>query len=93
MSLGLPHLEMAGWGVFIAPNTKLAVVEKLLFSAAHRTVWWFTGQCAVHCSVRLAVALTPQTTVGVQAFQTGHSGCYTEQSGGLFSTVPPRTSR
>jgi hypothetical protein len=29
MLLGLPHLEMAGWGVFIAPNTKLAVGEKL----------------------------------------------------------------
>jgi hypothetical protein len=29
MSLGLPNLEMAGWGVFIAPNTKLAVGEKL----------------------------------------------------------------
>jgi hypothetical protein len=30
MLLGLSHLEMAGWGVFIAPNTKLAVGEKLL---------------------------------------------------------------
>jgi hypothetical protein len=29
MSLGLPHLGMAGWGVFIAPNTKLAIGEKL----------------------------------------------------------------
>jgi hypothetical protein len=28
MLLGLPHLGMAGWGVFIAPNTKLAVGEK-----------------------------------------------------------------
>jgi hypothetical protein len=30
MLLGLPHLEMAGWGVFIAPNTNRAVGEKLL---------------------------------------------------------------
>jgi hypothetical protein len=30
MSLRLLHLEMAGWGVFIAPNTKLAVGGKLL---------------------------------------------------------------
>jgi hypothetical protein len=29
MLLGLPRIEMAGWGVFIAPNTKLAVGEKL----------------------------------------------------------------
>jgi hypothetical protein len=48
MSLGLPHLEMAGWGVFIAPNTKLAVGGKLLLSVVHRTVW-----CP--CPVRLAV--------------------------------------
>jgi hypothetical protein len=29
MLLGLPHIEMAGWGVLIAPNTKLAIGEKL----------------------------------------------------------------
>jgi hypothetical protein len=29
MLLGLPHLEMAGWGVFIAPNTNLVVRGKL----------------------------------------------------------------
>jgi hypothetical protein len=29
MLLGLRHLGMAGWGVFIAPNTKLVVGEKL----------------------------------------------------------------
>jgi hypothetical protein len=28
MLLGLPHLGMAGWSVFIAPNTKLVVGEK-----------------------------------------------------------------
>jgi hypothetical protein len=38
MSLGLPHMEMAGWGVFIAPNTKLVVGGKLLLSVVHRTV-------------------------------------------------------
>jgi hypothetical protein len=55
MSLGLPHLEMAGWGVFIAPNTKLAVGGKLLLSVVHRTVRWghWTVQCP--CPVRLAV--------------------------------------
>jgi hypothetical protein len=29
MLLGISHLEIVGWGVFIAPNTKLAVGEKL----------------------------------------------------------------
>ena len=36
--------------------------------------------------MRLAVGLTPQTTVGTQVFYTG-------QSGGLLSTVQPGTSR
>jgi hypothetical protein len=92
MLLGLPHLGMASWGVFISPNTKLAVGEKLPLSAAHRTVRWCTGQCTVHCLVRLAVGLTPQATVSVHAFYTEHSGLHTGQSGGLLSTVPPRTS-
>jgi hypothetical protein len=37
--------------------------------------------------------LTPQVTVGAQAFYTGHSGHHTGQFGGLLSIVPPRTSR
>jgi hypothetical protein len=48
MLFGLPHLGMVGWCVFIAPNAKLAVGEKLLLSAAHRTI-----RCL--CPVRLAV--------------------------------------
>jgi hypothetical protein len=40
MLLGLPHLEMAVWVVFIFPNKILAVGEKLLLSEAHRTVRW-----------------------------------------------------
>jgi hypothetical protein len=44
MLLGLPHLRMPVGGVFIAPNTIVAVGEKLLLSAAHRTVRWCTGQ-------------------------------------------------
>jgi hypothetical protein len=39
MLLGLPHIEMPVEGVFIAPNTKLAVGEKLLLSVAYRTVY------------------------------------------------------
>jgi hypothetical protein len=68
MSLGLPHLEMAGWGVFIAPNTNRAVGEKLLLSVSHRTVRWCTGQRTVACPVRLAVALSEQVTVGTACF-------------------------
>jgi hypothetical protein len=68
MSLGLPHLEMAGWGVFIAPNTNRAVGEKLLLSAAHRTVRWCIEQRTVACPVRLAVALSEQVTVGAAGF-------------------------
>jgi hypothetical protein len=78
MSLGLPHMEMASWGVFIAPNTNIAVGGKLLLSVVHRTV-----RCP--CPVRLAVGLSEQVTVGVQAFYTGLSGLHTGQSGGLPS--------
>jgi hypothetical protein len=72
--------------VFIGPNTKLAVGDKLLLSAAHRTV-----RCPY--PVRLAVGLTLQVTVGAQAFYTRQSGLHTGKSGGLLSVVPPGTSR
>jgi hypothetical protein len=72
--------------VFIGPNTKLAVGDKLLLSAAHWTV-----RCP--CLVRLAVGLTLQVIVGVQAFYTRQSRLHTGKSGGLLSIVPPRTSR
>jgi hypothetical protein len=55
MSLGLAHLEMAGWGVFIAPNTKLAVGGKLLLSMVHWTVRWGHRIVRCPCPVRLAV--------------------------------------
>jgi hypothetical protein len=93
MLLGLPHLGMVGWGVFIASNTKLAIGEKFLLSAAHRTVWWRTRQSGALCPVRLAIGLTPQVTIGAHDFYTGHSEHHTGQSGGFLSIVPPRTSR
>jgi hypothetical protein len=55
MLLGLPHLEMVGWGVFIGLNTILAVGEKLLLSATHRTVRWRHQTVWCRCLVRLAV--------------------------------------
>jgi hypothetical protein len=91
--LGSHTLEWPIGGVFIALHTKLTVGEKLLLSAAHRTVRWCTGQCTVHCPVRLVVGLTLLATVGVQTFYTGHSRCHTEQSDGFSSPVPLGTSR
>jgi hypothetical protein len=89
MLLELPHLRMAGWGVFIAPNTIVAVGEKLLLSAAHRTVRWSIGQRIVACPVRLAVALSDplleQVTVGTTGFPHRTVRCATGQSGGLLS--------
>jgi hypothetical protein len=63
-----------------------------VLSAAHRTIQWYIRQCTVHCPVCLAVGLTPQATVGAQAFYTGHSELHIGQFGGLLSSVPPKTS-
>jgi hypothetical protein len=93
MLLGLPHLEMTGWGCIYRPQHKSSRWRKVVLSAAYRIVRWCTGQCTIHYPVRLAVGLTPQTTIGAQAFYTGHSRLHTGQSGALLSTVPPRTSR
>jgi hypothetical protein len=72
MLLRLPHMEMAGWGCIYSPNTNRAVGEKLLLSAAHRTVRWCTGQRTVACTVRLAVTLSgtlsEQVTIGAACF-------------------------
>jgi hypothetical protein len=46
--LGSHTLKWPVVGVFIAHNTKLAVGEKLMFSTAHRTVRWCTGQSGAH---------------------------------------------
>jgi hypothetical protein len=59
--------------VYIGPNSKIAVGEKLQFSAAHRTVRWCTGQRTVACPVCLAVALSEQVTVGAADFSTPDS--------------------
>jgi hypothetical protein len=79
-------------GCIYSPQHKTSCWRKVVLSAAPQTVRWCTGRCTFRCSVRLAVDLTPQATVGTQAFYTGHFGCHTGQSGGLLSTVPPGTS-
>jgi hypothetical protein len=80
-------------GCIYSPQYKTSRWRKVVLSVAHRTVRWCTGQCTVHCPVRLAVGLTLQPTDGAHAFYTGHSECCTGQSGGILSIVPPRTSR
>jgi hypothetical protein len=93
MLLGLPHLEMAGWGCIYSPQHNRAVGEKFLFSAAHRTVRWCTGQRTVACPVRLAVALSEQVTVGAAGFphRTVRPSHRTVRWSSL--RVPPGTSR
>jgi hypothetical protein len=68
MLLGLPHLEMAGWGCIYSPQHKYSRWRKVLLSASNRTVRWCTGQRTVACPVRLAVALSEQVTVGATGF-------------------------
>jgi hypothetical protein len=80
--LGLPHLGMTGWGCIYSPQYKTSSWRKV------------AALCGTPDSlVRLAIGLTPQVTVGAQAFYTGHSRHHVGQSGGLLSTVPPGTSR
>jgi hypothetical protein len=76
-----------GWlgEVYIGPNSKIAIGEKLQFSAAHRTVWCCTGQRTVACPVRLAVALSEQVTVGATGFSTLDSLVLTPDSPVVFS--------
>jgi hypothetical protein len=62
MFLGLQHLQMAGWGVFIASPTLLAVGQKAAAFCwrAHRTV-----RCASDRALFTVQCLPRQLTVGV----------------------------
>jgi hypothetical protein len=71
--------------VYIGSNSKIAVGEKLQFSAAHWTVRWCTRQRTVACPVRLAVALSEQVTVGAAGFSTPDSLVLTPDSPVVFS--------
>jgi hypothetical protein len=71
MLLGLPHLEMVGWVVFIGPNTILAVGEKMLLSTVQWTVRWRHWTVRYTCPMRLAVGSDTQVTVGAVGFYTG----------------------
>jgi hypothetical protein len=67
-------LKCGGWGVFIAPTTKMAVGEAVC-RWAHRTVWCVTGHCPVcqprHPTVRV---LTISTVGALTDWGTGQSG-------------------
>jgi hypothetical protein len=79
--LGSHTLKWPVGVVFIDPNTKLAIGEKLTLSATLDSL------------VRLAVGLTPQVTVGATGFHTGQSACHIRQSCGFSPPVPLGTSR
>jgi hypothetical protein len=64
--LGSHTLKWSVGGVYIGPNSILAVGEKLLL-------------CGTPDSpVRLAVGSDMQVTIGAAGFYTGQSGCHTE---------------
>jgi hypothetical protein len=79
--------------VYIGPNSKIAVGEKLQFSAAHRTVRWCIGHRTVACPVCLAVALSEQVTVGVAGFPHRTVWCSHRTVRWSSLRVPPGTSR
>jgi hypothetical protein len=79
--------------VYIGPNSKIAVGEKLQFFAAHRTVRWCTGQRTVACPVRLAIALSEQMTVGAAGFPHRTVWCSHRTVRCSSLRVPPGTSR
>jgi hypothetical protein len=75
MLLGLPHLEIAGWGVFIAHNTNRVVGENLLLLCgtpdslvvhriAHYSLSGAPSRCPVRAGDRWCRRLsTPDSTV------------------------------
>jgi hypothetical protein len=91
--LGSHTWEWPVGGVFIAPNTIVAVGEKLQFSAAHRTVRWCTGHRTVACPVHLAVALSEQVTIGAAGFPHRTVRCSHRTVRWSSLRVPPGTSR
>jgi hypothetical protein len=58
MAENLDALKCGGWGVFIAPTTKLTVGEGFC-RMAHRTVWCATGHCPVRQPRHQAVRFRP----------------------------------
>jgi hypothetical protein len=87
MLLGLPHLEMVDWVVFIDPNTILVVGEKLLLCGTPDS-----SMEAPDSPERLAIGSDTQVTVGAANFYTGQFRRHIGQSGGFSPPVPPGIS-
>jgi hypothetical protein len=58
MAENLDALKCGGWGVFIAPTTKLTVGEGFC-RMAHRTVWCTTRHCLVRQPRHQAIRFRP----------------------------------
>jgi hypothetical protein len=63
MAENLDALKCGGWGVFIAPTTKMVVGEAVC-RWAHRTVRCATGHCPVHQPRHPTVRVLTVLTVG-----------------------------
>jgi hypothetical protein len=82
MLLGLPHLEVAGWGGIYSHQPNVAVGEGC-WRWAHRTVRCGTGQCPVRRHIILPLgqgACRPLEAL---------SSCGTGQSGGTPDSLVP----
>jgi hypothetical protein len=55
-------------GGIYSPQHKTSHWRKAVLSTAHRTVRWCTGQCTVHCLVRLAVGLNRRRLLACRLF-------------------------
>jgi hypothetical protein len=79
MAENLDAMKCGGWGVFIAPTTKMTVGEGFC-RMAHRTVWCATGHCLVR---HWTLSGAPATSPGCWVLTVGALTCgATGQSGG-----------
>jgi hypothetical protein len=94
MSLGLPHLEMADGGVFIAPNTIIAIGGKLLLLSTvtpdspvvHRTAHCSLSSAPSRCPVRAGDRW--RRRLSHRTVRSSHRAVWWS-----FPRVPPGTSR
>jgi hypothetical protein len=81
MLLGLPHLEVAGWGGIYSHHPKCSRWRRLLAMGApdspvrHRTVRCATGHCLVRCHVIQTLGLgAGRPLEALSSCDTGQSG-------------------
>jgi hypothetical protein len=75
MLLGLPHIEVAGWGGIYSHQPNCSRWRRLLAMGALDSVWCATGQCPVRRHVTLSLGL------GAGRPLEALSSCGTGQSG------------